>query len=203
MTVQEQFTPEEWQDVVAGPVDAGMMIAFVHPQGPAGLAHEMKAIHDATVTGVINSPSELVREVGAVLARQKGEGGEADQMKASAQRAKEDSGRDPQAFYLGRVTRAADLVTQKASADAPAYKQWLVECAEKTAQAAKEGGFFGMGGQHVTPRETAAIDRLRSALDAAAPAAPSTPDSSDALAAATTGPAAAAEETGSPSGTGG
>jgi hypothetical protein len=28
MAVQERFTPEEWQEVVAGPVDAGLMIAF-------------------------------------------------------------------------------------------------------------------------------------------------------------------------------
>jgi hypothetical protein len=166
MAVQEQFTPEEWQDVVAGPVDVGMMIAFVQPQGPSGLAHEMKAIYEATVTGVINSPSELIREVGAALARKKGEGGEADQMKASAQRAKENAKNDPQAYYLERVTRAANLVSQKSSADATAYRQWLVACAERTAQAAKEGGFFGMGGQAVTPRETAAIDRLKSALDA-------------------------------------
>src|SRR3954449_3029315 len=101
MSVQERFTPEEGQEVVAGPVDVGMMITFTQPQGPSGLAHEMKAIYDATVTGVINSPSELVREVGAMLAREKGAGGEADQLKASAQRAKANSqGGDPQAYYL-------------------------------------------------------------------------------------------------------
>jgi hypothetical protein len=38
MAVQERFTPEEWQEVVAGPVDAGMLIAFTQPQGPLGLA---------------------------------------------------------------------------------------------------------------------------------------------------------------------
>src|SRR4051794_19706381 len=166
MTMQKRFTAEEWQEVVAGPIDAGMMIAFTAPQGPAGLAHEMKAIQDATVSGVINSPSELIREVGAVLAKGKGEGGEADQMKASAQRAKDHGGHDPQAFYLEQITRAATLVSQKSPADASAYKDWIVGCAEKTAQAAKEGGFFGMGGTHVTPRETAAIERLRAALDA-------------------------------------
>ena len=202
MAVQERFTPEEWQDVVSGPVHAGMMIAFTQPQGPAGLAHEMKAIHDATVTGVINSPSELIREVGAVLAREKGAGGEADQMKASAQQAKDHSQGDPQAFYLGKITQAAALVSQKAPADATAYRQWLVECAEKTAQAAKEGGFFGIGGTHVTPRETAAIDRLKSALDAPASApAPATsagPTDDPAPSSETTTPA---ESTGAPSGT--
>jgi hypothetical protein len=179
MAIQDQFTPEEWQEVVAGPVDVGVMITFAHPQGPSGLAHEMKAIYEATVTGVINSPSELIREVGAVLARKKGEGGEADQLNASAKQAKDHSRGDPQPYFLEKVTRAAALVSQKAPSDADAYRQWLVECAEKTAQAAKEGGHFGFGGTPVTPRETAAIDRLRAALDARAPAAdpaaPSTP----------------------------
>jgi hypothetical protein len=173
MAVQERFTPEEWQEVVTGPIDTGLLIAFAHPQGPIGLSQEMQAIYGATVTGVINSPSELIREVGAILARKKGEGGEADQMKASAQQAKAQSQGDPQGFFLGRVTRAVALVSEKAPDDATAYKQWLVECAEKTAQAAKEGGHFGFGGVQVTPRETAAIDRLRAAIDAPATAAPS------------------------------
>ena len=179
MAVQERFTPEEWQAVVAGPVDAGMLLAVAQPQGPIGLAHEMRAIYDATVPGVINAPSALIREVGAVLARQKGEGGEADQLKASADRAKAHARDDPQAFFLGRITRAAVLVGQKAPADAPAYKVWLVACAEKTAQAAKEGGLFGFGGVQVTPRETAVLARLTSALDApaaaSAPASPAAP----------------------------
>jgi hypothetical protein len=176
MAAQDRFTPEEWQDVVDGPVGAGMLIAFAHPQGPLGLAHEMKAIYDATVTGVISSPSELIREVGAVLARKKGEGGEADQIKAVTQEAKEHGKSDPQAFFLGQISQALALVSEKSPDDATAYKEWLLECAEKTAQAAKEGGFFGFGGTQVTPRETAAIDRLKSALDApvaaSAPAAP-------------------------------
>jgi hypothetical protein len=203
MTAQERFTPEEWQEIVAGPVDAGMLIAFAHPQGPIGLAHEMKAIYDATVTGVINSPSELIREVGAVLAREKGAGGEADQIKASAQQAKAHSQGDPQAFYLGQITRAVALVRQKAPADASAYKQWLVECAEKTAQAAKEGGFFGIGGTQVTPREMAALERLRSALDAPGSAPPTPAAPTDAPAPPSAGSAAPPEGTGSTGGTSG
>jgi hypothetical protein len=143
MAVQERFTPEEWQEVVAGPVDAGLLIAFVEPQGPFGLAHEVRAIYDATVIGVINAPSELIREVGAVLARQKDAGGEADQLKASAQQAKDHSQGDPQAFFLGRIARAVALVGQKAPAEATAYEQWLVACAETTARAAKEGVWDG------------------------------------------------------------
>jgi hypothetical protein len=194
MAVQERFTPEEWQEVVAGPVNAGLLIAFAHPQGPSGLTREIRAIYDATITGIINSPSELIREVGAVLARQKDAGGEADQIKASTQQAKEQSRADPQAFFLGQISRASALASQKAPADAAAYRQWLVECAEKTAQAAKEGGFFGFGGVQVTPRETAAIDRLKSALDApVSDPARSTPTG------LTDAPAAPSEGTGSTS----
>jgi hypothetical protein len=211
MAVQERFAPEAWQDVVAGPVNAGMLIAFTEPQGPLGFTHELRAIYDATVTGVINSPSELIREVGAILARQKGAGGEADQLKASADQAKAHSPGDPQAYFLQQITRAMALVRQQAPADAPAYEQWLVACAEQTAQAAKEGGHFGFGGTLVTPRETAAIDRLKAALDATGTApAPATQATSTTPATATdaptpspTGSSAPLEGTGSPSGTSG
>src|SRR5690349_14989941 len=97
MAIEEQFTTEEWQEVVSGPVDAGMLITFVQPQGPSGLGRELKAIYDTTITGVLNSPSELIREVGAVLARKKGEGGEADQVKLSAQQAKDQARATPRA----------------------------------------------------------------------------------------------------------
>src|SRR5689334_14603840 len=120
MSVQERFTPEEWQDVVSGPVDVGVLVTLAAPQGPSGLAHEMKAIYETTVTRVINSPSELIREIGAVLARNKGEGGEADLMKASAQQAKDRSRDDPQAFFLEKISRVIALVDQKAPADAEA-----------------------------------------------------------------------------------
>jgi hypothetical protein len=166
MSAQDQFTPEEWKQVAAGPVNAGMMIAFAKLQGPIGLAQELKAIYDATVTDVMNSPSELQRAIGAELAqkRESAEQNEAD--KARAKQAAEDARGDPQAFFLEAIARAVALVQQKTADEVGTYKAWLLETAQKTAQAAREGGFFGFGGTQVTPEETASIERLAAAINA-------------------------------------
>jgi hypothetical protein len=201
VALREQFTPEEWQQVTAGPVNAGMLVAVAQMQGPIGLAQEMKAIYDVTVTGVINSPSELLREIGAYLAQQQGKPEQSEADKARSQQAMDQAKNDPQAFFLGEISKAVALVAAKVPGDVETYKSWLLECAQKTAQAAKEGGFFGFGGVQVTPQETATIERLSAAL-AAPVAAPATAPAevpaagASAAATATTGTTGATGATG-------
>ena len=138
----------------------------------------MKAVYDVVVTGVINSPSELMREIGAFVAKQKdgpkvpqGNSGQAAEGKA-----KPDTREEAQALLLKQITLAVGVVQQAAPADLDAYKAWLVECAEKTSQAAKEGSFLGMGGKQVTEQEQAAIASVKAALEAPPPAPEPAPE---------------------------
>jgi hypothetical protein len=197
--------------VTAGPVNAGMLVAVSQMQGPIGLAQEMKAIYDVTVTGVMNSPSELLREVGAFLAQQQGKPERSEADKARSQQAMDQAKNDPQAFFLGEISKAVALVAAKSPGDVEPYKSWMLECAQKTAAAAKEGGFFGFGGTQVTPQETATIERLSATLAApvavvpaatgAAPAATSAAGPSAGTTAETT-PPAGPESTGAAGSTG-
>ena len=52
----------------------------------------------------------------------------------------------------------------KSQADAEAYGQWVFAAAQKAAEAAKEGGFFGIGGTAVTDAEKAALATLKTVL---------------------------------------
>jgi hypothetical protein len=189
MSYEEQLSPEQWKVVAGGPTNAGMVVTLASINGPIGLAQEMKAVYDVVVTGVINSPSPLLREIGAFVAKQK----DAPQTSQTPQGASEGQGaagegkpdnrEDAQAQLLDQLTRAVAVVQQAAPADLDAYKAWLVECAEKTSQAAKEGSFLGIGGKQVTEQEQAAIARVKSALDAPPPApepAPAAPDAAGA-----------------------
>ena len=47
---------------------------------------------------------------------------------------------------------------------AEGFKKWLLGIAGKVANAATEGGFFGLGGERVSAAETAAINELASSL---------------------------------------
>jgi hypothetical protein len=53
---------------------------------------------------------------------------------------------------------------QKSPAEAEEYKRWLVSLARQTAEAAKEGGFLGIGGTRVSEGESTAITELAAAL---------------------------------------
>jgi len=69
---------------------------------------------------------------------------------------------------LGRVREAANLVSQKASPEeAKAYKQMVMDVAEKAANAAKEGGFLGFGGVLVSTAEESFLNEVRAALQLA------------------------------------
>ncbi|MBN2256731.1 MAG: hypothetical protein JW704_02770, partial [Anaerolineaceae bacterium] len=58
----------------------------------------------------------------------------------------------------------AALLSQKSPADAEAYKQWVYQIAKRSAEAAKEGGLLGFGGEKVSEVETTALQEGATAL---------------------------------------
>jgi hypothetical protein len=67
---------------------------------------------------------------------------------------------------LERAREAAALLAAKASpGDAAAYKHWLVGIADQVVNAAKSGGFLGLGGEWVSESERRFLDELRAVFD--------------------------------------
>lgn len=71
---------------------------------------------------------------------------------------------DSLADPLGAAKAAATLVKERAPAEATAYNKVLMSAAHAAAQAAKEGGFLGMGAKQVNAAEQSAIDVLAATL---------------------------------------
>ncbi len=46
-----------------------------------------------------------------------------------------------------------------------AYKQFVVDLAQRVASAKKEGGVLGIGGKEISDSEQAALDEIASTLD--------------------------------------
>jgi hypothetical protein len=65
---------------------------------------------------------------------------------------------------LGAVKQAAALVKEHAPAESTAYNKIVLASAYAAAQAAKEGGFLGMGAKQVNAAEQSAIDVLAATL---------------------------------------
>jgi hypothetical protein len=64
---------------------------------------------------------------------------------------------DAQKAVLEHMAKVSDIVAKKAPAEAEGFKRWLVELANRVAQASNEGGFLGFGGEKVSAAEKDAI----------------------------------------------
>jgi hypothetical protein len=71
------------------------------------------------------------------------------------------------ALVMKQMTETFDLLKGKGATDADmmAYKRLFYGAAEKTAGAAKEGGFMGIGGKRISDKEQAALDEIKAALE--------------------------------------
>jgi len=69
---------------------------------------------------------------------------------------------------IASLREAAATMTAKAPEDAPAFKAWLRQIAQKAAEASTEGGFLGFGGVQVSEAEKATLAEISTALGIAA-----------------------------------
>jgi hypothetical protein len=69
---------------------------------------------------------------------------------------------------ITHLKAAASAVEAKSPSEGAAYRAWLLSVATDVSQAAKEGGFLGMGGTLVSRDEQEALAQLAQALGVAA-----------------------------------
>ena len=170
MGVRESFDDDEW--FLLGSLPA-MIAAAMSSASPGGTIREMLAGMRRTVEGRRDHPdSELV---GALL--EKAAGWDEAKEKAKDYRARLDA-RLGEAGVTTRESlheqvvadcaRAAALVDARCAPDeANAYKSWCVAIARDVANAAKEGGFLGFGGERVSEAERETMARIEGALGVA------------------------------------
>ena len=154
MAFEEQFGAEDWQAVVRGSFQAALAIVAADPGGLLAAAKEGGALASVMRGGDgsgglvdelvadIRSDRPSMKEVG--ITRQP-----KDQALASA---------------IQAMKHAASIVEAKAPAEADGYKNWLFSISERMANAAKEGGLLGFGGERVSDDEEAALAKIRGAL---------------------------------------
>ena len=155
MTKKADFNAEEWSTVVEGPLLAGMRVIGAER---GGTIRESFAVGQAYNAGRERAgESELVDELVAsppALDRSKIEGG------------------DVSAASTERLREAVRILEEKATAEElEAYGRFVLSVAEAAANAHKEGGFLGVGGQPVSEAERAALDEIASLVRPSGPAA--------------------------------
>lgn len=174
MSIKDNFSEDEWFLLSATPAMIGAAMSNAAPSGVIGTVKEMTANMRATVQGLTDYPdSELIN---ALLEKSANWDEVKDKAKDYREKAKARLGsaqiksrEDLQSHVLADCVAAAKLVDEKCTAtDANAYKEWSVKIASTVANAAKEGGILGFGGERVSAEESALIARIESALGAPA-----------------------------------
>jgi hypothetical protein len=159
MTTKADFTDSEWETLRRAPMVAGMAITLADPGGPIEVVKETSAVL-RYVTRESAAREDLVGEVARDVRAL------AEQRKNPLQDFKP-RGSMAGKEILDELTRAHAIVAGKAAAgEAEAFRAWLLECAQRAADAAKEGGFMGFNAVRVSEGEQRMLDELAAALGA-------------------------------------
>jgi len=147
------FAEDEWTKVRLAPLAAAAMVMLASPSKGEEATAEYKAAA-ATVDGVRTSTAawSLIN-----IAYPQG---------VTAAELQKFLNETPPAALLSTIKSAVAAVAAKDPAEAAAYKQMLMQVGQSVAEAAKEGGFLGMGKKLVSDEEQAALNELKSAVSA-------------------------------------
>ena len=163
MATQSDFSAEEWSAIRNAPHVAALAVAAA---GSSGLGTFKESF--AAMEGVMSaqkSDSTLLRELATREEAMAGQTFLRQQMSFGMnQQQMVDKLQTTASELLGAAVRALNA---KAPADAAAYVAWVSGITTKVSEAASEGGFLGFGGERVSAAETAMIDKLKSAMNAA------------------------------------
>jgi hypothetical protein len=164
MASKADFTQEEWSAVRDAPYLAAMAVTVAGASGLIGTLKEAFTATSSLVQGM-KSQSELIRSLSAreeIQAAQEGvrslvqpaAGSDLGALKAKLQ-----------SLVSDRVHAAVDVVSKKGTGqDVAAYREFVKGIGDRVAEAAKEGGLLGFGGERVSEGERSMLALLDRAL---------------------------------------
>ncbi|WP_018351515.1 hypothetical protein [Longispora albida] len=158
--MRDLYSGDEWDLLVDLPRSVVIAATTAQADNPRRTVTEGMAGHAGIQAGQIDD-SPLVRAVYAELFLKESDP-ESDELPAAEVFNNPERGLTE---VLTRARRAAVVLAAKAEPeDAIAYRIWIGRIAGTVAEAAKSGGFIGLGGERVTPAERRFLEQLDAAL---------------------------------------
>ena len=159
MTTRADYTDEEWLALRRAPLVAGLAVSLADPGGPIELTKETLAT--LKVARTPPGQDELLLAVARDL------DAEVRTHRKPLEHL-EIRGRTARKQVVEELASVNEILTAKATPEeAASFRLWLVQAAEAAAEAAREGGFLGVGMVRVSKGEQAMIDRIREILGVA------------------------------------
>ena len=158
MTAKTDFTAEEWQQLLQAPGAAGIYIMMSDPSFVVGSMKEALAVSGSIIKKEKGNNSEL-------LAALLGEFKEKEMAKQAQIKFEKKNVDAVKQTTFDALKQAAEILDEKATPEEAAeIKAWLYDVSVKAANAAKEGGFLGFGGEKVSENEKVALQEIAGQL---------------------------------------
>ena len=156
------YTNDEWLCLVETPVKVGRAMMAVSPSGAIGMTQEILALRKSMTEGLQAAKQPLLVNIRQHVQSQ-------DVMEAIWDDAGHAFGDRWDAANVRQTAivacqQALTLLKKIAPQDAQAYKEFVYATALKVAQAAKEGGFMGIGGVAVSAEEQSLLNDISRTL---------------------------------------
>jgi hypothetical protein len=159
MTSKNDFSQDEWAQIVRAPFVVALAVSLSDPGGPIEAGKEQMA----AIRGAMNPPSRESLLVDVALDVQ----AMTQQREHPLKGYRPSGGGDPREALLKELQATRALLRAKMTpAEATAFSGWVVDIAQAAADAAKEGGFMGIGATRVSDREQSMLDRIRETFTA-------------------------------------
>jgi hypothetical protein len=156
------FAPDEWKLLLESVMMASIAITAAEPHGLWGLLQESFAGGTELAKAKMDPGADaLIKAVVADFGTAEGRTIARDGLKEKFTDSKP---AEIKAKCIETLRQVAEVVDAKAPADATAFKTWLRQISQHVAEAAKEGGFLGVGGVAVSDAEKATLAEISNAL---------------------------------------
>lgn len=154
---KEDFAAEDWELIVSAPSLVGLVISAASPSGPLGVVKEMFAVGASIMDmAAERRDNPLIQAVVADIRNRNSPMARPDPASHAD---------DAKAWALAELARVSDLLpSDDDSTEAFEFRRWLAAVADRVAEASREGGFLGIGGDRVNDAEQRAIDEVAAAL---------------------------------------
>lgn len=157
-----QFTNEEWKLLLEVPVKVGRAIMAVSPSGAVGMSNEIMALRQCFQELIPQSSNSMVQELGQHLQEQSmmsaiwDDAGHAFKDRWDAANVRKTA--------IAVCQQAVNLLKKVSPQDSQAYKELVYTSAQRIAEAGKEGGFAGIGGQAISEQERVLLKDVANTL---------------------------------------
>lgn len=156
MSARADYTDDEWAALRRSLSVAAMAVSFADPGGPIELTKESMAGMRAASSPPSQDPLLIAISQDA-LAEQQARHNPLKDMDLKGPTVRQQ--------IADELRRVNGILEEKADpAEAAAFRQWIITAAQEAAEAAKEGGFMGIGAVRVSEGEEAMLAQLRGIL---------------------------------------